>query len=107
MSVLLVINKTGDGRTWEANHNAAVRLPSLKGECIAPMLKYWAMYAQEHQDRFESLIGEDYVLGPAWRDAGLSMRRLLDGETGRLDCGTLDGFILDTLKENGFDTENL
>ena len=60
-----------------------------------------------HKARFESAIGEDYVLGPQWQAIGEGLRGLLNGETGRLDCGTLDGFILATLDENGIDTETL
>ena len=43
-----------------------------------------------------------------WLQWGLALRGLLNGDVGpRLDCGTLDAWILDTLRDNGIETENL
>lgn len=89
--------------TWMAQHNEAIDYPKGFEVPVVRMLLYWAKYAEEHNKRFESPIGEDYVLGPQWQTLGESIRGLLNGETGRLDCGTLDGFILQTMRENGFD----
>lgn len=50
-------------------------------------------------------IGEDYVLGPEWATIGRALLALLNGETGRLDCGTLDGIIRDTLRAEGTEDE--
>jgi hypothetical protein len=94
---------------WGFRHNTAVD-HALDSRCVVRnfetslvhMLTAWAVYAESHKIRYESPIGEDFVLGTEWRQIGLSLRGLLNGETGRLDCGTLDSFILDTLKENGF-----
>lgn len=97
---------------WQDRHNAAVS-SAIHGANVplesplARMLESWAEYAKGHKARFESTIGEDYVLGPQWQAIGEGIRGLLNGETGRLDCGTLDGFILDTLSENGIDIDNL
>jgi hypothetical protein len=71
------------------------------------MLRAWEKYATAHKARFDSTIGEDYVLGPRWEEIGMGIRGLLNGETGRLDCGTLDAFILQTLTGNGVSTDNL
>jgi len=80
-----------------------------KGEnhesAIVRMVHSWAMYADAHAIRFESSIGEDYVLGPEWEAIGKGLLGLLNGETGELDCGTVDGMIRDILKANGFDGE--
>lgn len=90
---------------WKERHNAATMSLGRPFEsAIVHMLEAWARYADDHRARYESPIGEDYVLGPEWRDIGLGIRGLLNGETGRLDCGTLDGFILDTLKAEGIET---
>lgn len=105
-------NKTG----WDVRHNAAVdnalaTAPTVQASSqestVVRMLSAWAGYAKAHREKFESTIGEDYVLGPAWEEIGLGIRALLNGETGRLDCGTLDAFILDTLGGNGVSTDNL
>ena len=98
--------------SWVWRHNTAVAR-AIHGANVplesplARMLESWAEYAKGHKARFESTIGEDYVLGPQWQAIGEGIRGLLNGETGRLDCGTLDGFILDTLSENGIDIDNL
>lgn len=92
---------------WAHRHNEAIDRPRGFEVPIVRMLHFWEMYAAEHAKRWESPIGEDYVLGPEWRDIGLAIRGLLNGETGQLDCGTLDSFILNTLRENAIDTENL
>ena len=54
----------------------------------------WARYGEEHHMQYGSDIGDDGVLGPAWKAWGSGLRDLLNGETGRLDCGTLDGLFL-------------
>lgn len=54
-----------------------------------------ALYADAHRARFDSPIGDDGVLGPCFRDWLTGLRGLLNGETGRLDCGTVDGLILE------------
>lgn len=83
-------------------HNDAIDHPKGFEVPIVRMLHFWEMYAVEHAKRFESPIGEDYVLGAEWQAMGEAIRGLLNGETGRLDCGTLDGYILQTMREQGF-----
>jgi hypothetical protein len=87
---------------WQDRHMRALGVPQGFEAGIVGMIESWARYADQHRARYETPIGDDYVLGPAWRDLGLSIRALLDGETGRLDCGTLSGFIHDTLASEGF-----
>ena len=65
----------------------------------------WLEYADAHKARYESPIGEDYVLGPAWLEWAKALRTMLNGETGNLDCGTLDAAIMKALAENGFAEE--
>jgi hypothetical protein len=69
------------------------------------MFRGWYEYAQAHERRYESLIGDDGFLGPAWEEIGDSLRTLLNGELGRLDGGICDGFILNTMRDNGVDTD--
>ena len=95
---------------WAHLHNRAiVEVNQISGRshetAIVSMLKGWEQYAMDHKRRFDSPIDEDYVLGPAWKEIGESIRTLLNGEVGRLDAGTVDGFILDTMAENGFERE--
>lgn len=58
-------------------------------------------------NRTYGLIGQDGVLGPAWQEIGEAIRTLLNGEAGRLDCGTLDSILLDAMQANGLDTSQM
>ncbi len=86
-----------DTNGWRERHKKARWV-----EPIAHAIKAWVDYALEHEARFGSPIGEDGVLGPAWEQWGLALRTLLNGETGDLDCGTLDTILVDNLVEQGF-----
>lgn len=79
---------------WRRRHSAAMVNP-LPGheEAIVGLYECLDQYAEAHQDRFESPIGEDYVLGGEWKAIAQALIGLLNGETARLDCGTLDGAI--------------
>lgn len=102
---------------WKERHNDAVYFslpvnrtapPRIFETSVVRMLEAWAFYADNHRVRYSTPIGDDGVLGPEWQAIGLGIRGLLNGDVGpRLDCGTLDGFILDTLAANGSDTETL
>lgn len=90
---------------WAARHLTAIHnprsAPASSEEAIVKMLRAWIDYAHSHKARFESEIGQDGVLGPAWSDVGKSMLTLLNGDLGRLDGGTLDQIIRDNLTEQG------
>ena len=97
---------------WAKRHNDAVFKATFgQGKAfeyqLVKMLTSWADYARDHNERYSSLIGEDYILGEAWKQIGTNLRTLLNGELGVLDGGTLDGFIVGTMRENGIDTEAL
>jgi hypothetical protein len=72
---------------------------------IAMMLHGWVAYADAHKAAYESGIGEDGVLGPEWRDIGLSLLGLLNGDLGRLDGGALDAAIRGSLEAEGFNPD--
>jgi hypothetical protein len=87
-----------------------IQMAAIKISKVTLPKQNWVMAHNEAIDwpkGFESLIGEDYVLGPEWTQIGTAIRGLLNGETGRLDCGTLDGFILETMRENGVEKDGL
>lgn len=97
---------------WQDRHNEAVTAYHLNTHfrafepAIVGMLQAWALYAQDHKDRYDSPIGEDGVLGDEWKAIGLGIKGLLGGETGsRLDCGTLSTFISKTLAGNGISVD--
>jgi hypothetical protein len=77
--------------TWRDRHDDAMTAPRNFEVPIVHLYRALISYAAQHERRYESRIGEDFVLGPAWLAIARNLLRLLDGETGRLDCGTLDG----------------
>lgn len=97
-------NDTG----WQDRHVEALYAPRGFEAAIVNGIAAWARYADEHNARYpgetpqESRIGNDYAMGPHWESWGRSLHGLLNGETGRLDCGTLSAFIHDTLHAEGF-----
>lgn len=94
-------NDTG----WQDRHVRAFNVPHGFEAAIVSLLTGWAIYADAHRARYESKLGDDYVLGVAWAATGRAIHSLLDGETGRLDCGTLSSFIHDTLTSEGFNAD--
>ena len=71
---------------------------------IVALCRAWARYADTYTARFDGdLVGTDYVLGLHWLAIGKAIVGLLNGPTGRLDCGTLDAWVRDTVVAQGFD----
>lgn len=75
------------------------------GSALAAMLVGWEAYAKAHADSFDSKIGDDGVMGNAWAEAGLAMKRLLDGELGGFDGSSLAQNITEIIEENGLETD--
>lgn len=98
---------------WQERHKRYVRgcfgLLSANfprpGAQVVRSIDEWCSYAIAHQERFESKIGDDYVLGPAWARWGFALRELLNGDMGAADCGTLDTILCDNLTEQGFNPD--
>lgn len=102
----MVPNCSGNIGGWKERHLSAVNYPVRFEQPIIDLFKGWLLYADEHFARYESQIGEDGVLGDYWERIGDSLRGLLNGDCGRLDCGTLDGIVLDSMRVAGIDTDS-
>ena len=96
-----------DTTGWRTRHVSAIVAPVKAERPIVHMLKAWLEYADTHEAAYETRIGDDYVLGPQWAAIGGAMLALLNGDLGRLDGGTLDGIIRDTLSAEGFNPDEL
>lgn len=96
-----------DTTGWSTRHLAALNAPRDAEVAIVGLLEAWLIYADRHQDRYMSDIGEDGVLGPEWAKVGSALLALLNGELGRLDGGTLDTLIRDTLVLEGYNPDDL
>jgi hypothetical protein len=90
---------------WPIRHAQAMAAPRPGEYGLVHMITGWVDYADVYVERYDAPIGEDHVLGPAWQAIGEGLRTLLNGETGRLDCGSLDRLILDTMVVNGCEVE--
>lgn len=87
-------------------HIQALDCPQGFEEPIVLISRALRLYAEQHAERYESPIGADYVLGDHWKDIARGLIGLLNGETGRLDCGTIDGAIRDLAGCNGMDLDS-
>lgn len=103
MATIFSNRKLPNRTLWQDRHDRAVRTPNGEEQGLVHMISGWQHYALRYTFAFKSHIGDDGVLGPAWEAIGDSLRTLLNGETGRLDAGTLDGTILQTMEEEGID----
>lgn len=105
---LSFIPKQWASENWAKAHLDAVSHPRPGFErTLITLLTGWLHYADVHQGQYASGIGSDGVLGESWAQLGAAMRGLLNGSLGRLDGGTLDGLLADTLREQGFDPDRL
>jgi hypothetical protein len=77
------------------------------GSALRAMLEGWERYALAFRDRYEATISSDGVLGEHWYAVGEGLRRLLDGETGGWDCGSINHNIIRIMGENGFPRTDL
>jgi hypothetical protein len=95
--------------TWEDRHNYAIRYPRKSEKAILDLLKAWKQYAEIYSETYPDYngIGNDGYAADCWESMARNIRSLLSMECGRLDCGTLDHFILQTMKENGSDISQL
>lgn len=102
MATLTAVHKTQNG--WDKRHNDAVIAPGQR-EAIIPLLKAWAWYAEAYKRQHETPIGEDGYAAPYFEEIAHGMNGLLSMDLGRLDGGTLNTFIRETLAENGCDPD--
>mgnify|MGYP003403203452 CR=1 FL=1 len=93
--------------SWQQRHIQALNSPRGFEVAITSLLRGFVDYAERHRSLYGSTIAFDGVLGPAWRDIGLSILTLLNGDCGRLDCGTIDRFVRDEFIKNGLTREGV
>lgn len=97
----------------EAGHLLALILPKDCERGILGALRGLADYADGYHAEFPPTgpvnvpqdsfgLGSDYVLGNAWIAAVSAVVDLLNGPTGRLDCGTVDRAARAMVRAAGF-----
>lgn len=89
-------------------HNTAMSQPRHGfEEALVNLIRGVHQYADAHKQAYKSSIGEDGVLGDAWRDVAKGILTLLNGDAGRLDCGTIDREIRRLASDNGFNGDDM
>jgi hypothetical protein len=101
-------------RHWARQHDKAWAVPMHDQEgAIVRLVTALADYADDYAARFESPIGHDAVLGGGkghgmgWLEILKGTRGLLNGETGRLDCGTVDSMLVRMAQAAGYEEGEL
>jgi hypothetical protein len=94
----------------KGRRNSAETVMGLSTRCrfdtsIGDMLRALARYADDHAKQYDSPIAEDGVLGSDWEVALRAVVNLLNGETGRLDCGDVDHAARAMYRAAGFEEE--
>jgi hypothetical protein len=93
--------------TWMEQHLRAILSPQGFEVPIVGLINSLKTYMLEHESCYGSFIAEDYVLGPQFLKAAKAVRELLNGETGRLDCGEMDSTIRRMLYAAGFSEDEV
>jgi len=93
---------------WQARHLAAVRRPQGFEAGIVYLVNGLAAYLDAYTGYpMEDTLSDNGVFGDAWFKALKATRALLNGETGRLDAGTLDAILCDLGRLAGFEEGDL
>lgn len=91
---------------WLARHHVALQQPRGIEIPIVSFRTGLLEYGLQHAAEFQGCaLGGDSELGAAWLQMSRSYMALLNGPTGRLDCGTLDGEVRRWAEGFGFEEE--
>ena len=103
----LKVAETTIANNWATRHNKAVSHPTKAERAILYACYALERMADAHAERYASVIAEDGALGDCWLKILHGVRGMLNGETGRLDCGTVDGWLVRLALEHGFTDEEI
>ena len=100
-------NSDGETSVKAYQHQRAAELGETNdaGRSLMKMLAGWEDYTEAYEKRYEGPIGDDGVIGRYWAETGLAIKRLLDGETGGLDCGSIASNITASIEAQGMKTD--
>ncbi len=93
------------GRRSSAETVMGLTTSSPFDTAISEMIRGLARYADDHEARFGAPLGQDCILGAAWEEMLKGLVTLLNGETGRLDCGDVDRLARALHRAAGFEGE--
>lgn len=102
-TTFLASTKSFGKHDWGMDHYKACKYPANGFEKIYEVIIGLAEWADAYYEKFETPIGHDYVLGVYFREAVIGAHKLLDGDHGRLDAGTISSMVHDLLIHAGYD----
>ena len=98
----VVLPRPAPGQQYLARHHEALQNPRRIERAIVALRAGLLEYGLQYGETFEGCeVGGDGVLGEAWLDMARGYLALLNGPTGRLDCGTLDGEVRNWARKFG------
>lgn len=86
---------------WQQRHQAALENPQGCEIPIVGLFQALDSYIDTYYKRYQQTVFEDGVLFEGVKEIANGLRILLNGETGRLDCGTLDARLGQILRTCG------
>jgi len=90
------------GNGFDKRHNDALLHPTPKEKMLLSLVVAWVDYARTYLAEYETLIGKDSFIGPAWENIGKELHsNFLSMDMGRFDGGTLSAFMLNFAQRNG------
>lgn len=90
---------------WQARHNAAIEHPEGFERSIVLLRSAIGDYIRESEVASDGGEWRDYVLGTEVGGLLDAFVGLLNGPTGRLDCGTLDTWAREMAARIGYDMD--
>ncbi len=89
---------------WIARHRNAMVYPrTLHEKGIVQIIKGLRDYAKASNE-LGYKMGEDYVLGVEFHKIVSGLHGLLNGNTDRLDCGSIESLLVQLLRDEDFAT---
>lgn len=90
-------------RSKISTHNRAFQdpLPGFE-DALAHLVKGLIAYKRAYLARYQVEVSADPVLGDDWLSIARGICNLLEGDSGRFDCPTLDGLVRSTADSAGF-----
>lgn len=86
-------------------HGQAWVAPRGMEKPVVQLVYAIASYGDAVMSELRWNIGDDYVLGAYWKDLIQATRGLLNGDCGRLDCGTVDHMLCEMQRAAGLGDE--
>ena len=93
--------------SWKNRHVRAWLSPKGFEVPITAMVSALGDYRVEHEARYGSKIGEDHFMGKLYLDLARTIIKLLNGEIGRLDGGSVEQLVRRQLGAAGFTEDEI